>query len=166
MILEDLYPLLVVVHVIGAFLFALAHGVSMAVAFRLRMERDLDRVRTLLDLSAGTVGLVYLSLALLLVAGIVAAIWHNWIRYAWPWLSLAILLLLAVQMNQRGSLHYNAVRRAAGMRTYGDPPDRPAPPVNEPVLWRLLQSARPEELAVTGGLGLVVMVWLMIAKPF
>lgn len=167
MSLEDLYPLLVVAHVLGALLFALAHGVSIAVAFRLRSERDLDRVRALLDLSAGSIGTVYATLALTLVAGIVAAVWHNWaFRYAWPWLALVVMVLLTMTMHQRGSLHYNAVRRAAGLRTYQDPPDRPAPPVNEAVLWRLLRTYRPEELAITGVVGLAVTTWLMVAKPF
>lgn len=167
MILEDLYPLLVVVHVMAALLFALAHGVSVAVALRLRTERDLDRVRALLDLSASTIGTVYASLVLLVLAGVVAAVWHNWLfRYAWPWLALAILVLSMLTMHQRGSIYYNAVRRAAGLRTYQDPPDRPAPPVNETVLWRLLRSYRAEELAITGTVALAVTTWLMVAKPF
>ena len=39
-----MYPLLVLVHVVGVFGFLLAHGVSVGVAFRLRGERNLERV--------------------------------------------------------------------------------------------------------------------------
>ncbi len=164
--MEELYPLLVVVHVAGAFLFALAHGVSLFVSFRLRRERELERVRALLDLSASTVGVVYGSLVLLLLAGVWAMIWHGWWRYGWPWLALAVLLGVAVHMSQRGTVHYVRVRHAAGLRAYGDPPGRPAPPAAPDVLRRLLAAPRAEELALSGGMGFLVITWCMVAKPF
>lgn len=164
--MEDLYPLLVVAHVAGAFLFALAHGVSVFVAFRLRHEVELERIRALLELSASTVGVAYASLLLLLLAGIAATIWHGWWRYGWPWLGLSVLIGVAVHMSQRGTIHYGRVRHAAGLRAYGDPPDRPAPQPAPDLLRRLLASPRPEELAISGGVGLLINIWLMVAKPF
>jgi hypothetical protein len=164
--MEDLYPLLVVAHVVGAFLFVLAHGVSVFVSFRLRRERDLERIRALLDLSASTVGVVYTSLVLLLLAGIAAMVWHGWWRYGWPWLALAVFIGVATHMSQRGTIHYVRVRHAAGLRAYGDPPDRPAPQPAPEVLGRLLAASRAEELAISGGLALLVNIWCMVAKPF
>src|SRR6266511_2088162 len=48
----ELYPWLVFLHIGGAFLFVLAHGVSALVAFRLRAERDPGRMTALLELSS------------------------------------------------------------------------------------------------------------------
>ena len=47
-----LYRLVVLLHVIFVFGYLLAHRVSAAVAFALKKERDIRRVRALLDLSA------------------------------------------------------------------------------------------------------------------
>jgi MFS family permease len=166
-VVEDLYPWLVIAHVIGAFVFAMAHGVSVYVAFKIRAERDPARIRALLELSGATIGTVWAGLGLLLLAGIVAMVWAGWWRYGWTWAAIIILVLLAITMSQRGSLYYSRVRHAVGMRAYQDPPDRPLPePLPPPQLAALLATRRPEELAVTGGLGLVVIIWLMIATPF
>jgi len=40
----------------------LAHGASVSVAFALRRERNLERIRALLDLSSGSFNVMYLSL--------------------------------------------------------------------------------------------------------
>jgi uncharacterized membrane protein len=47
----DLLPWLKLLHILGAFLFVGAHGVSMLVAFRLRGQTDRARLASLLDLS-------------------------------------------------------------------------------------------------------------------
>jgi len=58
-LLEDrrkisMYPWFVYLHILGIFGFLLAHGASAAAAFALRRERNLERVRVLLDLSTST----------------------------------------------------------------------------------------------------------------
>ena len=73
-----MYPWIALVHVIGGFGFFLAHGASAAVAFRLRKERDLERVRALLDLSSSTISALYISLLVLLAAGIWAGFLGRW----------------------------------------------------------------------------------------
>jgi len=47
--LSQFHGLIVIVHVLGVLLFALAHGVSAAVLLRIRPERDPAALRTLLD---------------------------------------------------------------------------------------------------------------------
>ena len=46
----DLYPWVVLVHIVAAFVFLMAHGVSAFVAFRIRGETDRTRLAALLDL--------------------------------------------------------------------------------------------------------------------
>ena len=67
-----MYGFVVLLHVLGAFTFVAAHGVSMVAAVRLRGERDRVRQVALLDVSAAGVGLMYVGLLVLLAAGIVA----------------------------------------------------------------------------------------------
>jgi hypothetical protein len=165
--LENLYPWIVVAHILGAFMFAMAHGVNLFVAFRVRAERDPERIRAYLDLSGQSIGMTYAGLGILLLAGIAMAVMHGWFGFAWTWLSLALVVGLTVLMYIRGSIYYGEVRHAVGLRTYLDKPDAPPPkPLPPDALARLLDSRRPEELAVIGGLGFGVIVWLMVAKPF
>ena len=49
-----LYQIVVFLHVFCVFGYLLAHGVSAAVSFALKRERDIQRVRTMLDLSAAS----------------------------------------------------------------------------------------------------------------
>jgi hypothetical protein len=164
--LDQVYSWIVFAHIAGALGFVMAHGVSFTVAFRIRHETDLERIRVLLELSASSISYVYGGLLILLVAGVVAGIAHGWFGYLWPWLSIVTLVVLAVVMYVRGTAYYNQLRHAVGMRTYQDPPDaRPPEPVAPEVLARLLRSHRPEELAVVGGVGLAVLLWLMVVKP-
>ena len=53
-----MYPWLVFVHLLGLFGFLLAHGASSSAAFALRRERNLERVRALLELSANSYGVM------------------------------------------------------------------------------------------------------------
>jgi len=45
---------LIFVHVLASLTFFLAHGTSAAMAFQLRKETNIDRIRAMLDLSGTT----------------------------------------------------------------------------------------------------------------
>jgi hypothetical protein len=74
----DWYPWVVLAHVLGAFGFVFAHGVSAFVAFRLRAARSPEQVTTLMGLSSSSLTLAYASLLVLLVAGIAAGFMGDW----------------------------------------------------------------------------------------
>jgi hypothetical protein len=163
----ELYPWLVFLHIGGAFLFVLAHGVSALVAFRLRAERDPGRMTTLLELSSTSVGIMYIGLSTLLVAGIVAAINRDWFAQGWPWAAIIVLVVVTAAMYALASRYYAGIRQALGLASMNDkrgeqPP--PARPVDEVI--RMLDSRRPEQIAVVGFAGLLIILWLMILKPF
>jgi hypothetical protein len=160
-------PWLVLVHVIGAFGFMLGHGVSAHVAFRLRAERDPIRIAALLDLSSFSLAMLYLSLLVLLAGGIAAGfVGGHWGRL-WIWVSIGILVLLVGAMYGLASPYYNRVRRAAGMKVYGDPKDaEPPAALTSAEIAATLDSTRPYLVAAIGGIGLVLIIGLMVLKPF
>jgi hypothetical protein len=154
----DLYPWVVLVHVVAAFLFAIAHGVSAFVSFRLRAEREPARVRALLDLSGSALGTMYGALVVLLVAGIAAGITRDWFARLWIWAALATLIVVVVLMYALASRYYASVREAVGVRSISTPKGAPDPtPVD---------SRRPDVIAGIGFAGFVVILWLMVVKPF
>ena len=73
-----MYRWIVFLHIAGIFGFLLAHGSSAAMAFALRRERNPERIRALLDLSGSTMSVLYLSLLVLIAAGIISAFMGHW----------------------------------------------------------------------------------------
>lgn len=163
----ELYPWLVYLHIAGAFLFVLAHGVSAIVAFRLRAERDAARMTALLELSSTSVGVMYVGLLTLLIAGIVAAINRNWFAQGWPWAAIVVLVVVAVAMYALASRYYANVRQALGLPSMNDKKgEQPPPPRPVDEVIQMLDTRRPEQVAVVGFAGLLIILWLMILKPF
>jgi hypothetical protein len=164
--MEALYPWIVFVHVLGAFGFVLGHGVSVGVALRLRQERELERIRALLDLSRGYISVMYVALYVLLgggiLAGFVAGLWGR----LWIWTALALLVALTVFMYVRAAPYFGQMRRAAGLPYEGLPKGAAPDPPDRAALLGLVASPRPMELAVVGFVGLIAILWLMFFKPF
>jgi hypothetical protein len=53
------------------------------------------------------------------------------------------------------------------MRSYQTPRDAPDPtPVSEAELFALVDSRRPDVIGLVGVIGLLVLLWLMMFKPF
>jgi hypothetical protein len=158
-------PWLVFAHILGAFTFVLAHGVSMFVAVRIRNERDHARVAALLDLSKSAVTIAAFAVIFLLISGVAAGFVGNYWGERWIWASLAILILLWAYMSFRGTMHQDAVRRAVGSIGIYDHKDTEPPPADPAAAAALLASSRAIELATVGGVGLVVILYLMAFKP-
>ena len=71
--MAELYPWFVVIHLVGLVLFAVSHGASAFMAFRIRGERDPAVVDALLKVGQLSVGPMYIGLVLLSVGGLGAA---------------------------------------------------------------------------------------------
>jgi uncharacterized membrane protein len=152
-------------HVAGAFLFVAGHGVSMAVAFRLRAEREANRMLALLDLSAWSLNIAGIGLLVLLVSGIISGIAGAWFGQAWIWLSLVLLIVIGGLMTPIGGMYFRRIREGLGQRSPRAKPADPDPvPLSEEALSTLLQSRQPELLAVIGGGGFFVILWMMVFK--
>ena len=163
-----MYLWIVFLHVLGAFGFLLAHGASFAVALRLRSERNPERVRALLDLSGGTLVVMYGSLLLLLATGIWAGFRGHWWGQGWIWAALGLLVVIALAMSILGSAYFNKVREAVGLPSLYDKKKLPLrqDTVDPDDLDALLRSWRPILVSIIGVTGLVAMLWLMVLKPF
>jgi hypothetical protein len=164
---DSLYNWIVFIHIAGGFTFALGHGVSAGVAFKLREEREVPRVQALLDLSQAATNGMYAGIFILLGAGIVAAFMAGLWGRGWIWTAIAILVAMFAFMYVRAARYFGDLRRAAGQPYYeiGKGP-RGAGPPNPSELAALLSSSRPFEIAGVGYAGLAAILWLMVMKPF
>ena len=154
------YPWFVLAHLVGLVLFAMAHGASAFMAFRLRGERDPAVVESLLKVGQLSIAPMYVGLLLLGVGGLGAAAGANLWGQPWIIASIVVFIVVLVSMWAVASPYYMGLRKA--LEEQG-PDGRPT--MDPAALAVMLDTRRPEILAAVGTAGLVVLVWLMVIKP-
>jgi small-conductance mechanosensitive channel len=162
-----LYKLVVFLHVACVFGYLIAHGVSATVAFALKKERDIQKVRTMLELSERSFPVMFLLLYAFFLLGIIAGFQGHWWRYGWIWVSIVLLLAIYVLMTILGTGIYIQARKAAGLPYRIRRKPYPAePPKSDDEVFAILAKSNPLLLTIIGYGGFVVITWLMMAKPF
>jgi hypothetical protein len=169
----DLAPFLIwlkLIHILAALALVLAHGASTAVAFKLRGERDRVRIQALVDLSNAYLNAFYLAFTVVLIAGILSGIaggyWTS--GQLWIWASLIVFFATAIGMYLLASPYFETIRHAVGIATFNDIRKglEPPSPLGDGELAVLLASRRPIPIAAVGLGGIVLLVYLMVIKPF
>ncbi|NJN43330.1 MAG: hypothetical protein HC806_00365 [Anaerolineae bacterium] len=158
---------LVFLHVLAVFGFLIAHGVSATVAFALLKERDLERIKLLLEISGNSYGIMYPSLIVLFITGIISGFTGKWWGEGWIWVSIVLFIALIVAMGVLGGAIYGGARKAAGL-PYADrgKPQPPVPPAPREELDAILSKGQPMLLTIIGYGGVAILAWLMMFKPF
>lgn len=161
------YQYLLLVHFIGFAVFVLAHGASSFVTAALGRERDPARLRTLLDLSHISLPAAYVGLLLLIASGIWMGFLAGYWQTGWIWTAIGVLVLMLVLMGAVASPYFDRLRVALGLqrkRRTGQVPLGPVATAEE--LDALLSGPQPRIIMLTGILGLLVILVLMVLKPF
>lgn len=165
--LSQFHGLIVIVHVLGVLLFALAHGVSAAVLWRIRSERDPAALRTLLDLSRRSMNVMSVGFLAWFLAGVLAGFTGNWWTSGrlWIWVSLVLAIVITGLMTPMGRFYLNRVRTVLGVDPKTGKYD-PTVQVDSAAVEAAIASGQPALVAAIGISGLAVIAWLMMAKPF
>jgi hypothetical protein len=152
------YDFWVFLHIAGVLGFLAGHGAVWVASLRLRRERDPDRVRAVLDLIGAASPITNGFLGLLLLGGIGAGVQGN--VWSQGWIGLALVLVLAV--TAFGSIvlprHLRAVRAALDG-------GRPGAQTGAS-LDGLLASSRPMLVSTVEAVVIVIILYLMVFKPF
>ena len=163
----DLYPWVVIAHVVFVIVAFGAHGVSAFSMYRVRTEADRARIGAVLDLSVMSLTAAGIGLLLAVVSGIIAAGMGGFVGRLWPWASIVVVVVVWVAMTPMASGPMSGVRLALGMPVRGDKPgDPPRVPASDEDLAAAQARLRPELVTLIGLTGITVLVWLMEAKPF
>lgn len=149
-----LYRIIVFLHVISVFGFLLSHAASVSMAFALKRERDSQKIRALLSLSAASYPLMLSTLLASILFGIIAGFQGHWWKFGWIWTSIALLVVIFGLMYFLGSKVYGAAREAAEQ------------PASDEVLIAILEKSNPVLLTLIGYGGYAIIAWLMMVKPF
>ena len=158
---------LVFVHILAAISFFLAHGTSAAMAFQVRKETDLDRIRALLDLSWSTTIIMGVSFGIMGLTGLILPFMiHLWGR-VYIWVSIALMLFVFVYMGLFNETHYKELRRMVGLPYMPGNKRFPAEqPCSPEEVAGFLKKTSPYSLAAVGYGIPAVVLWLMVFKPF
>ena len=162
------YQLVVFLHVVSVLGYLLAHGVSASVSFAIKKERDLNRIRSLLDLSAASYPAMLWTLLAVIVFGLGAAFLNMaWWRFGWIWVSIVILIVIVVLMAIFGAGVFGEIRKATGLAYMVKGKPFPAEPAkSDQEVYALVSKVNPTLLLVIGYGGFAIIAWLMRAKPF
>jgi plastocyanin len=153
------HPWLVFVHVAGVLAFAMAHGVSAYVSLRLPKERDPARISQLLELSASSVGFMWNSIGVLVLAGVAAGFTGGFWGQGWIWAAIVVLIVVMIAMYALGTTWASRLRTISAAMAEG------TEAVSQQQFEEILRSRRPHVVAVIGFVGLLALAWLMIFKP-
>lgn len=145
--MSNLYSWLRFLHLLGLATFLLSHGVTIGASLALRGPAS-PASRGLLRLSAASGSVAFPALALMIVTGVwMAFAAHLWGKF-WIWASIVVFVALVMAMG----FVANAYRAARSTRS-------------DPELDARLRATRPVAAAWIGGVGLLVLLYLMVFKP-
>lgn len=147
------------IHLAGVVGFVAAHGTSMAATMLMRRINEPSQVSGVLQLSAATVSAFYLSTLVLLVGGVGAGIQGQWFDQGWIWVSLGLLIGIGVAMFPMARGHFRRIRMVLELMETGTT-------VSRDDFTRVLNSGTPILTAGTGFVGILLIVYLMVLKPF
>jgi hypothetical protein len=154
------YEWLVLAHIVGVLGFVFAHGVSAAMALRLRHERNPDRIRVMLQVSSSSLAVFYISTALLLIGGVWAGFSGDWWGQGWIWVALGLFIANMVFMYVYPTPYYKRIREVMLIEESG------GSAVGPQELDQMLRSNRPIVTVWVGLLSLGSIAFLMVIKPF
>ena len=158
---------LIFLHVLSALTFYMAHGTSVAMAFKIRKETDFIRIRAMLDLSWSTMILMGVSFLIMGLTGIIMPFMiHIWNK-VWIWASIVLMLFVFVYMAMFNETSYKQLRRLVGLPYRKGSKELPAEPPSSPEeVAALLKKTSVTGLVVVGYVIPAIVLWLMVFKPF
>ncbi len=164
-----MYTVLRFLHVFSAFAFFLIHGATAAAMFALKRERDAKRVEGLLEIREFATKWMGIPLGILLISGIVMGFMGRWWNQTWIWLAIGVFFAISFAMSGFGRPYHDRLWHAIDPEGHAPPTKkekRRSQPATTEELVGLLAVGRPMLLTVTGVIGLGVILWLMMFKPF
>jgi len=163
-----MYQWMVYLHIASVFVFLMAHGASAGMVFWMRREKTPERIRPVLDFSASATTMTgNISMLATLLTGIAAGIMQSWFAYGWIWTSIGLLIAISMGMFFTGTVHYSKVRKAVGLPYMDKGKQQPAvAPTSEAEIVALVKDKMPMIATTIGVVGLALMLWLMMFKPF
>jgi hypothetical protein len=147
------------VHIASVLVFLSAHGASMAVLYRIRRERDRDKILSFITLSGETSKPMYVALLAIVASGTYLGIRLSSFRHWWIWTAIGILVATTGLMTAVAKPYFDRIKMACAMRPSG------VPRKSDEELIGLLTSPRAHAITLIGVAGLLWILYLMVFQP-
>ncbi len=165
----DLYPWFLFLHILFAVMFFFAHGASLAVAFRLPVERDPKAREALLAITGITIAPMFGGFFGMGVFGVALGVIDSSWKQGWWWLSIILMLGVFVWMMWYSRKFYSPIRKALGvMYISGFANENPASRIyaGREEVDRLIALTNPRLLIWVSFIITALVLYLMTFKPF
>lgn len=159
-----MYSFVVFIHVLSVIIFLLAHGVSITVFFLIRRQPSVERTRILMEVRKAAVPVMMIAFLVLILSGIGAASIGQWWSRGWVWASIGVLVGIFLAMGFMGRTYFDRIQNLfqPAKRTE----NTVAAVLHTQDLVPVLRNSHPRILSLIGVSGLVVILYLMMYKPF
>ena len=163
----SLVPWLIFLHVLSAFTFFLGHGTSVAMAFQIRKETDLARIRAILDLSNSTIIIMGVAFLIMGLSGLIMPFILKLWGKGWIWASIVLMVIVTVQMAVMNEKRYKILRKLVGLPYRQGNKIFPAEaPTSQAEVEAHIKKLNVYELVAVGYVIPMIVLWLMVFKPF
>ena len=163
----SLVPWLIFLHVLSAFTFFLAHGTSVAMAFQIRRETDFARVRAMLDLSESTLIVMGIAFLIMGLSGLIMPFMLKLWGKGWIWASIVLMVIVFLQMTFMNEKRYKILRKLVGLPYRQGNTMFPAETAaSQAEVEAHIKKLNLGELIVVGYVIPMIVLWLMVFKPF
>ena len=158
-----MYTWVVYLHVTAVFVFLIQHAADILVTFKLRQQTEPEGIYAtysfMLNNNVRNLRITYL---VIIVTGAIAGVITPWWRQGWMWTALGVMILIWIVMKRMAPIYLTAVDNIAeeAMKNKADPT------AIEKFKNDLKARREPEIMAITSGIGLLIILWLMMFKPF
>jgi hypothetical protein len=145
------------------FVFLIQHAAEIFVTFRLREQKapdGIDRVFTFLP--SNNSRNLRITYSLIIVSGMTAGFMSAWWRQGWMWTALGVMIGIWIFMNRAGGKYLDAIDAITAEALK----NKDEPSAIEEFSSALRARRKPEIMTVTSVIGLLIILWLMMFKPF
>ena len=158
-----MYNWVVFLHVTVIFVFLVQHAAEIIVTFKLRQQKEPEGVfATYAFMPDNNTRNLRITYSLIILSGAVAGFMVPWWRQGWMWSALGVMIVIWVVMRRIGSQYLYAVD-AITDRALKHKDDESA---LDKFRTELKARREPEILTATSVIGILVILWLMMFKPF
>jgi hypothetical protein len=158
-----MYTWVVYLHVLVIFVFLIQHAAEIWISFKLREQTEPEGIFTTYGfMPANNIRNLRITYVLIILTGITAGLITPWWRQGWMWAALSVMIVIWIVMRRISSAYLTEVDAIAERAQK----NREDPSCIDHFKSELKARREPELLSVTAGLGGLLILWLMMFKPF
>ena len=158
-----MYVWVVYLHIVVIFIFLIQHGAEIWVSFKLRQQKEPEGIfATYAFMPDNNVRNLRITYLLIIITGITAGFITPWWKQGWMWAALGVMIVIWVVMKRVSSVYLYAVDAIAEQALK----NRDDASAIDKFRSELKARREPEILSVTSGIGGLIILWLMMFKPF